>query len=202
MGKEFRASTKRVRTVEWRGILDYPRNLIPREVRAADLLIIGQDGAFGDTYSDLNPGVAILRAGRPVLVVPNKVESLSARRIVIAWKDTREARRAIMDALPFLRAAAEVLVVEVCETGAESEAHDHIDDVTNYLVRHKVIVGANTCLRAQSSIAPELQRFAKDEGADLIVAGGYGHTRLGEWIFGGVTRSLLADSPVCCLFSN
>jgi nucleotide-binding universal stress UspA family protein len=63
-------------------------------------------------------------------------------------------------------------------------------------------VGAKVFLRAEHSVAGELLRSAKDENSDLIVAGGYGHSRLGEWVFGGVTRDLLVKSQVCCLFSH
>lgn len=202
MGEQFRAAAKHVNHVEWRGVLDYPRTLVPREARAADLLIVGRERVPGDPYFALNPGMTILRAGRPVLVVPDDVDSLAARRVVVAWKDTRESRRAVRDALPFLRNAEEVTIAEVCEQGAEAQSQKNIDDVADYLSRHKIVVAAKIYLRTQQSAAHELLRFTKDEKADLIVAGGYGHGRLGEWIFGGVTRDLLVDSPVCCLFSH
>ena len=202
MGESFRTSTKHVSHVEWRGILDYPRTLVPREARAADLLVIGRERVAGDPFYALNPGVTIIRAGRPVLVVPNDLEALSARRVVVAWKDTRESRRAVRDALPFLPDAEEVMVVEVSEHGADQQSQKSIDDVTDYLARHKVLVAAKAYLRTRQPPAQELLRFAAEEGADLVVAGGYGRSRLGEWIFGGVTRDLLADSPVCCLFSH
>jgi nucleotide-binding universal stress UspA family protein len=134
--------------------------------------------------------------------VPDGLDALAAQRIVVAWKETRESRRAVYDALPFLRKAAEVMIVEVCEHGTEAESQRHINDLVDYLRRHQVAVGAKAYLHTQQSVAREMLRFAKDERADLIVAGGYGHSRLGEWIFGGVTRELIADSPVCCLFSH
>jgi nucleotide-binding universal stress UspA family protein len=202
MEEKFRAAAKHVDRVEWRGTLDYPRDLVPREARAADLLIIGRERVPGDPYFSLNPGIAILRAGRPVLVVPDQIDSLTLRRVVVAWKDTREARRAVRDALPFLRHAAEVIIVAVCEEGTEAQSQKQIDDVATYLARHKVVVGEKIFLRAEQSIANELLRVTNDENADLIVAGGYGHSRLGEWMFGGVTRDLLANSQVCCLFSH
>lgn len=202
MERTFRAATKRVKHVEWRGLLDYATDLVPREARAADLVVVGRDQVPSDLFFSLNPGVAILRTGRPVLVVPNEVDSLQARRVVVAWKDTREARRAIRDALPFLMVAKEVMIVAVCEQGAETAVRQEIDDVANYLVRHKVFVAAKVYLHTKDSVASELLRFTKNEKADLIVVGGYGHSRLGEWMFGGVTRDLLSRSPVCCLFSH
>jgi hypothetical protein len=116
-GKKFRASSAQLRNVEWRGIPDDTNNLVAREARAADLVIIGRKQDPRDLYYSLDPGITILRAGRPVLFVPNKTDSLEARRIVVAWKDTREARRAVRDALPFLKEAKEAMIVTVCEHG-------------------------------------------------------------------------------------
>jgi nucleotide-binding universal stress UspA family protein len=176
--------------------------LLRAKARAADLVIIGRKQDPRDLYYSLDPGITILRAGRPVMLVPEKIDLLEARRIMVAWKDTREARRAVRDALPFLKRAKETVIVTVCEHATETEAKQHIDDVENYLLRHKVIVGAKAFLSAEQSIATELLRFAENERADLIVSGGYGHSRLGEWALGGVTRELLSESPICCLFSH
>jgi nucleotide-binding universal stress UspA family protein len=202
MEKQFRAAAKNAKQVEWRGILDDANNLVPREARAADLVIIGRKQDPRDLYYSLDPGITILRAGRPVLLVPDAIDSLPARRVVVAWKDTRECRRAVRDALPFLKEASEIMIATVSEHGTGAQAKPSIDDVENYLVRHQSSVGAKVYLHAKQSIATELLRFAEDERADLIVAGGYGHSRLGEWALGGVTRELLSDSPICCLFSH
>ena len=143
-----------------------------------------------------------MRAGRPILVVPDIAHPLALRRVVIAWKDTRECRRAVRDALPFLQRAKEVVILELGEDGSESAARKALADVGCYLVRHQVVVADEIWRRARGPVATELLCFVQDEKADLIVAGGYGHSRLGEWIFGGVTHELLAGSPVCCLLSH
>ncbi len=201
--KKFRTSAEHLARLEWRGAVEFANNLVPREARAADLVIIGrkQDGP-ADLYFALDPGVAILAAGRPVLLVPPDVDALAARRVVVSWKDTRESRRAVRDAIPFLRTAEEVMIVEVCEHGTEMQSQRSVNDVASHLLRHKVVVRSKAYLHTEQTVAGELLRFAKDARADLIVAGGYGHSRLGEWAFGGVTRDLIADSPVCCLFSH
>lgn len=199
---KFRAGTKQVRRVEWRGTLDYASNLVAQEARAADLIIVGRPADPADLYYALDPGVTILRAGRPVLLVPDTVEALPLRRAVIAWKDCREARRAVLDALPLLQEAKDVMIVEVCERATEEESQARLNDVANYLNDHEVNVEAKAYLHTEQSVAGEILRFAKDEKADLIVAGAYGHSRLGEWMFGGVTRDLLAGSRLCCLFSH
>lgn len=203
MEKQFYvAASRSAKQVEWRGILDYANNLVPREARAADLVIIGRKQDPKDLYYSLDPGVTILRAGRPVLFVPDEIDLLQARRVVVAWNDTRECRRAVRDGLPFLKEASEVMIVTVCEPRTGTQAKPSLDDVESYLVRHGIAVAAKAFLHAKQSTATELLRFAEDERADLIVAGGYGHSRLGEWVFGGVTRELLSDSPLCCLFSH
>ncbi len=153
-------------------------------------------------YSSLDPGKAILTMGRPTLVVPDGVNSLHAEHVVIGWKDTREARRAVQDALPVLHEATRVTIVEICGPGEEKTALGHIDDVARYLTRHRVNGGPRVMLQKEGSGAAQLIRLARDEGADLLVAGAYGHSRLGEWIFGGMTRDLLATSPICCLMSH
>ena len=97
------------RGVEWRSSTGFPREVIPAEARAADLVIIGQEEIAGDTYHTYDPGTIILAAGRPVLVVPREIRRLDASRVLIAWKDTREARRAVRDALPLLKEAKSVI---------------------------------------------------------------------------------------------
>jgi nucleotide-binding universal stress UspA family protein len=88
------------------------------------------------------------------------------------------------------------------EHESQSQGKKELADVAAYLVRHRVIVAAEVWRRPQRPVAAELLHIVEEEEADLIVAGGYGHSRLGEWIFGGVTRELLTASPVCCLLSH
>ncbi len=188
--------------IEWRSELDFPSKMVAQEARAADLLIVGRDPAPGGIYQSLEPSGIILKAGRPVLVVPPAVESLRAEHVVIGWTETREARRAVQDSLPFLHEATRVTIVEVCRQGLEDQARRHIDDVAHYLMHHRINVGVRIITHAEGPAAPELIRIARDETADLMVAGAYGHSRLGEWILGGVTRDLLSSCPVCCLFAH
>jgi nucleotide-binding universal stress UspA family protein len=121
---------------------------------------------------------------------------------VIGWKDTREARRAVYDALPLLQAAARVTIVEACKGDEENTALRHLDDLTRYLTWHRINGGPRVILEQRASGAAQLIRVAQEEGADLLVTGAYGHSRLGEWVFGGMTRDLVATSPICCLMSH
>jgi nucleotide-binding universal stress UspA family protein len=190
------------RNVEWRSALGPSNEVITREARGADLVVIGQTKGLADTYSSLDPGAAILKMGRATLVVPDGVSSVGPEHVVIGWKDTREARRAIQDALPFLREATRVTIFEACGPDEEKTALARLDDVARYLARHRIKSGPMVMVQKEGSGASQLLQIAKDERTDLIVTGAYGHTRLGEWIFGGMTRELLATSPICCLMSH
>ena len=187
--------------VEWRSSMDFPREVIPKEARGADLIIIGRDFLPGDVYHTYDPGTIILAAGRPVLVVPQQIDRLEASRILIAWKDTREARRAVRDALPFLKTAKAVSIA-VAKPPVSEDTDRQIADVARYLERHHVSVGQRISAVASEDEEALLLDIAKEHHVDLIVAGAYGRTRLSEWIFGGVTRRLLLNSPVTCMFSN
>jgi nucleotide-binding universal stress UspA family protein len=201
LGEHFNSVAGWNRQIEWRMGIDSPTHFLAAEARAADVVIIGRDRVPGDFYRTLDPGAFTLRAGRPALVVPPDVESLQAENIVVGWKEAREARRAVLDAMPFLRKANRVCVVECDETGQEGTL-SHVEDVSRYLEGHGVKVIGRAPVHAAKSVADELVRVAKDEGADLIVSGAYGHSRLGEQLFGGVTRDLLSMSPICCLLSH
>jgi nucleotide-binding universal stress UspA family protein len=187
--------------VEWRSALGPSNEVITREARSADLVVIGQTKGAADIYT-LDLGAAILEMGRPALVVPDGVSSVGAEHVVIGWKDTREARRAVQDALPFLREATRVTIFEAYGPDEEKSALARLHDVARYLTRHRIKTGPVVMAKKEGSGASQLLQVAKDERADLIVAGAYGHTRLGEWIFGGMTRELLSTSPICCLMSH
>jgi nucleotide-binding universal stress UspA family protein len=190
------------RQLEWRSVVEIPIEALTREARNADLVIIGQVKMPGSAYATLNPGAAILKLGRPALIVPEAMGALRGEHVVIGWKDTREARRAVRDALPFLQRATRVSIVEACGSGEEEGALARLEDLTRYLARHQVKSGPRIMLEQKGSGAQQLLRVAQNEHADLLVAGAYGHSRLGEWMFGGMTRELLAASPICCLMSH
>ncbi len=203
LGDHFRNLAGRtVDALEWRGTFHFPREVIAREARAADLVVIGSHSVAEDVYHAFDVGTVLLSAGRPALVVPDGVTGNTGQRVVVAWKDTREARHAVQSALPYLKIASRIALVEIAEEVLEAAAHEHLDDVAKYLLRHGIKVSVKSVLHPKGSASDQLRSVAKSERADLIVAGAYGHTRLGEWVFGGVTCGLLRDSEVCCLFSN
>lgn len=187
--------------LEWRSDTAYPSDFLAEQARAADLLVVGRAenyATFGSQHL-LEIGDAVMKAGRPVLVVPPRSTSLAFNRILIAWKDSAEARRALPAALPLLKQAKELIIVEIVSDESErAAANERVADVAKWLQRHNVPASARV---EPSAGAPgsQLEAIASEARADIIVAGAYGHTRLNEWIFGGVTRHLLQHSSTCAL---
>ena len=178
---------------EWRSIRDLPTPALARAGRAADLIVVGAatSGSQDKNYA-IDIGELVLTAGRPVLVAPPEAKQLSAKKVLIAWKDSRESRRAVTDSLPFLTQADEVMILGVGDGEDAENLHFEITDVAEMLKRHGVKscrpeVANATGEKVEAEILAQVEAF----GADLVVAGGYGHSRATEWILGGVTRTLL-----------
>jgi nucleotide-binding universal stress UspA family protein len=203
LGERFRRTAgPNRRGVEWRSSSHIPNEVLVREARAADLVVVGQAKLPDDVYHTFDPGAVIVASGRPVLLVPSGLRRVEASRVMIAWKDSREARRALLDALPFLQKAASVLVAAVASPDLEVPAREQIADVTRYLEHHRVAVAQQIVETTDEGEGNVILGLAAEHGADLIVAGAYGRSRLSELVFGGVTRHLLTKSKVPCLFSN
>jgi nucleotide-binding universal stress UspA family protein len=202
---EFRnALQARVGTLQWRSTVMYASlsEHLAREARSADLIITGvASGDLFDASRAVNTGDLVMRAGRPVLLVPAAADSLKLERVIVAWKDTRESRRAAFDALPLLKKAAYVAVVEIAAEEEMAAARTHVEDVVGWLKWHGVEAES---LASPSTIddATGLYAIAQDQGADVLVAGAYGHSRLREWVLGGVTRDLLLSVSRCSLVSH
>jgi nucleotide-binding universal stress UspA family protein len=153
------------------------------------------------TDDDLELATLVLKAGRPVLLLSASGLAMPPK-ILLAWKDTREARRAVRDALPLLRRASKVHVVEIVEGNwSQSAAEKHLRDVVAWLATHQVDA-TSAAHSSTGKITEEIDALARELGADLVVAGGYGHTRLGEWVFGGMTHHLIAECERSVLLSH
>ncbi len=202
---EFRSALQtRAVTLEWRSTVMFTllSDYIAREARSADLVITGiASGDLFDSSRSVNTGDLVMRAGRPVLVVPAAAGKVKLDRVVVGWKDTRESRRAVSDALPLLKGASHVAVVEIAVEDELAAARTQIEDVAGWLNRHGIKA---ECLTSPSTgdDATALYAVAQDQGADVIVAGAYGHSRLREWALGGVTRDLLLRANWCSLLSH
>jgi nucleotide-binding universal stress UspA family protein len=188
---------------EWRRVVDLPTPSLARTARAADLIVTG--GAphrDRSGYRSADIGELIVTAGRPVLVAPPSGGELSGRRVLVAWKDTREARRATLDALPLLTRAEQVTVVAVVPEDQVEAAEFQTDEVAAWLQRHGAPAQGQVIAGFDDEAGAQIQLLAAGVDADLIVAGGYGHNRFTEWLLGGVTRALLTDAAQFVLFSH
>jgi nucleotide-binding universal stress UspA family protein len=187
----------------WKCGTDLPGPATARASRAADLIVAGGPPRKGhvNTFREATAADLVITSGRPVLTVPSAGRPFSAKKVLLAWKDTREARRAMADAMPLLERAEAVLVLDACARDDRADAEIRTADVIAALRRHGVAAEARIIAEPHDD-AQEIQRQAVHFGADLIVAGGYGHSRLGEWIFGGVTQALLDQHQFHVLFSH
>jgi len=169
----------------------------------ADLVIAGQVDP-GDTEApDDRPEALVLESGRPVLFVPfGFMLPDRIARVLIAFNGTREAARAAFDALPFLKRAESVEIVWVnARDDEDQDAAVAGADFAQTLARHDVNVTASG-LTSHGLPVDETIRQRAIENADLLVMGAYGHSRLREMVFGGVTRSILEDMPCMTLMSR
>lgn len=176
----------------WHDALGNPTQALATIARLADLVVTGasKGASTGDAYRAADPGSVVLQAGRPLLVAASGVERVSASKVVIAWKDTREARRAVADAVPLLVSADEVIVVTV-DSDPDDWIRAGVEDIAAFLAGHGI--KARTEVIKASNEGDTLADFVLSAHADLIVSGAYGHSRVREWAFGGVTRSLLDE---------
>jgi nucleotide-binding universal stress UspA family protein len=198
------AYQNRIKDIGWRRAYTQPADFVAREARAADLVITGADrlGGPSDPLWRLDPSELVMKLGRPLMIVPPEVDRLKLASVVVGWKDTREARRAVVDALPLLQKAKEVTVVEIIEDDDDRHAAARrVSDVAAWLGRHRVDA-CHMVPNLRGNAVEQLATHASDVGADVIVAGAYGHTRLREWVFGGVTRDLITQARVCSVLSH
>lgn len=165
------------------------------EARLADLIVV----SLGEETTALSTvGGLIVHGQLPVLAVPAQASQFDpAGPVMIAWNGSGEAANAVRHALPLLRAASKVHIVSI------EEANDGLpsSDLAAYLSRHEIHADVQE-RRPGSSVEEALVRAAGELGASCIVMGGYGHSRMRELVFGGVTRAMLQDSAVPLLLSH
>ncbi|MGA7776764.1 MAG: universal stress protein [Paraburkholderia sp.] len=203
----FHAELKRAEVAgEWIAVDDTASLAVPRRARCADLVIAGQhDPHDPESYvGDHFPENLVMSAGRPVLLVPYvRTAASTGTHVVVAWDGSREATRAVHDALPFMRMADITTVVTV--NGAFAEPGPRIPgaDIATLIARHGVNVETKDIYAGVgASVDGTLLSEISGLGADLLVMGGYGHARWQELVMGGVTCSILESMTVAVLMSH
>ena len=191
---------------EWRLVEALAADTVALHARYADLTIVGQHDPGDSSIVSATEIAAstLLSSGRPMLVVPyaGPVDRCG-ETVLVGWKSTREAARAVNDALPLLRQARSVTILAINpEQGIGGDGDVPAADIALHLARHGVKASAAHTVAKEVSEGDVLLNYADDIGADLIVAGGYGHSRLREFAIGGVTRTLLTTMTVPILLSH
>jgi nucleotide-binding universal stress UspA family protein len=186
---------------EWREGTGPALELLIAEGRYADLVVVGQpDPEDAGARPEGFPGELALVGGRPVLAVPYAGRHQAfGTRALIAWNASREAARAVHDALPLLAAAEQVVVLAV---DAPEAGHIPGADIATHLAHHGVHVEARHTVAPDIAVGDELLNLISDLGADLLVMGAYGRSRWREAVFGGATRHVLAHMTVPVLMAH
>jgi nucleotide-binding universal stress UspA family protein len=171
-----------------------------KEARLHDLCVLDCESQALDVDRDLIEA-ALLDSGRPVIVVPPESREFRARHIIVAWDGSSKAARALFDALPILRLAESV---EVLQVDGEKDLSAAIPGsaVESRLLAHKVHSTAKRIVARDGDVAGAISRYANETGADLIVMGGFAHARMRQLIFGGVTHGLLRNCSVPLFLSH
>jgi len=191
---------------EWRAVAEGQEADPALHARYADLTILGQLDPDSDetALNRPHPERVTLASGRPILVVPyaGRFERVG-RRVLVAWNASREAARALADAMPLLVRAEVVIVMTV---DAQPGLHGRGDlpgaDITVHLARHGVKAEIEQTVSGDVPIGGVILSRAADLGADLLVMGAYGHSRVRELLLGGATRSILASMTIPVLMSH
>lgn len=200
--EEFLSTVNGSNRASWRGEIGNPTRQLAMNARAADLIVTASPTVdlVVDHHRTLDTAGLILAAGRPILVASESCAPIKAESILIAWNDTREARRAVADAMPLLINARDVVIATVDHGSPAPRCN--VADVELFLARHGVNARSEVLDARHSEPAELLLRIGQETAADLIVLGGYGHSRVREMTFGGVTRSVLRSGSLHRFISN
>ena len=189
---------------EWRVAEGETSVLLSLHARYADLTVVGQPGPGSGSRAEEIVVGPLMSAGRPVLVVPYAGSFAQiGDHALVAWNASKEATRAVHDAMPLLEKASKVTILAINpKRGVQGHGDVPAADIALHLARHGVRAEASHTVANDISDGDALLSYASDIGADLIVAGGYGHSRAREMVFGGVTRTLMQQMTVPVLLSH
>lgn len=186
---------------EWQAVDHHRLKYLADETHYADLIVAGQAtaGKGGPLAEAL-----LLGSGRPTLLIPHiGVSVAQIKRVLVAWNETREAARAVHDALPLLESSDEVHVLCVADNKADVEqANRRSATLCRHLARHGINAESHSDVVLDIEVADAVLSRAADLQVDAIVMGAYGHSKLRELVLGGATRSLLDQMTVPVLMSH
>lgn len=201
---KFEAATRKLNIAsEWREGNGYPSDVVRRHARYADLTIVGQHNPDANGQAEDLPNGILLTTGRPVLVVPYAMPVKSfAQNVMIAWDDGVPATRAVNDAIPLIADGATVTVIAVNPDDTGDHGRIPCADICLHLARHGLKAEAYSIQAPDTDVADVLLARAFEQGCDLLVMGAYGHSRMKEFVFGGVTAHMLENMTIPVLMSH
>lgn len=174
---------------------------VSASARLYDLTIVQQPDPDRDTFDNTMPQEILFQSGGPVLFIPNTHKGpFEPRRIGIAWDGSRLAARAVRDAASFLTCAHAIIIISINESQEPTNASAAV--LATHLARHGLVAQIERASADHADIQPIMLSIAADAGIDMIVMGGYGHSRWQERILGGVTRGMLQSMTVPTLMSH
>lgn len=173
---------------------DFPNIAVRDEAAVADLILTSNETGPQASVVDLSG--LLLESGVPVVVFPEPAPEFATRNIMIAWRNTAEARRAVTAALPLLQTAETVTLVQIGAQDEADEARAGLRAVETRLARNGIKAHSEFVARNADGEAWSALEAARNQGAELIVLGAYGHSRAREWVLGGMTRDLLETTTI------
>lgn len=182
--------------------MERPHVLMERHAGGADLIVARRTPSGSSAVNLCHPGDLVMETGLPVLVAPHAAPPLNPERVLAAWKNKKECRRALADAMPFLLLAKQVVLTSVCAKDDVLDEKVALRDVARRLERLGVKADVEIQAGKAGSALRSIEALADRMSADLIVAGAYSRNAIGEWLFGGVTQDLLTDCGRYVLFSR
>lgn len=175
---------------------------IGRIARRFDLVVVGQPERTKSLPDEVVDEGVLFGSGRPVVIVPFIHKGgMNLSRVMVCWDGSRAAARAVADAMPFLQKAKQVEIVIISEKEGNKDQIPGAD-LGQHLARHDLKVDVKRIISPDVDVPSTILSHAADSSADLIVMGGYGHSRLREFVLGGATRGLLESMTVPVLMSH
>lgn len=181
---------------DWCSGISDPNLILNEHLLAADLAILG--ASAGGQFATVDPTELSARSGAPVLQIGSVRPRVPFRHVLIAWKDSREARRSVHEALPLLRRAERVVVLGV----GDEVRSERLAQVARHLARHQVAATHLHLSKTAAGVCAQILQHAETEGCDLLVSGAYSRPRYSERVFGGVTRELVRGLPMAWLLAH
>ena len=202
----FRAAVKEsgfTGPVEWVSPTGHPNDLLARSARYHDLLLIGQYSNPDRNQRRVRAEELVMNSGKPIIIVPigYQVRPFTGHAVV-AWDGSRPAARALSDAMQILETKERLDVVTVGAPGAQARKDAFAQDIITYLTRHGINAKQTNLSAAREGVGATLLKYCSETDPDVLVMGAYGHARLREELFGGVTRHILENANVPVLMAH